>query len=103
MHPCRKCHDKELWGADTIRLLGGVYTHLCADCRTAWHSYLLGTPQWDAHVRLTSRGTYYDALAAAGEPPDEAAFVALALAMDALTQQVFALAQAWLAAPLETA
>jgi hypothetical protein len=85
---CQRCKTGEVsWTSDTVKLIGGVHAHLCADCLTAGDGIAKASPLWDRLLVLDAREAHLDSRAEAGDAPTEKEWADLFRDRDALGRE----------------
>jgi hypothetical protein len=85
---CQRCKTGEVsWTHDTVKLIGGVHAHLCADCLTAGDGIVKASPLWDRVLILEARDAHLSSRADAGDAPTEREWADLFRDRDALDRE----------------
>lgn len=68
MRDCNRCGNEVSYTNDQASLLGGVRSHLCAECMTEWHEHISTTAVWERLIEHNAKERHYESLATAQQP-----------------------------------
>lgn len=100
MDECERCGSRLPWHSGTTTLIGAAQAVLCVGCRNAWHTHYLTLPEHDHYQAFLAHKAWLDGRALAGDAPSRQEWELCVITQQQLMERLFALGQAWLAAPV---